>query len=145
MFYVGQVFLLWFDLGTIHLRCQQIFTIVYPYSPPLAFFTTIHLQIWPLFDPSPPKQQQNADALNEWFPWTIFTRNYQSCRVHVWHELFLLICMWISNPEKSLAPLTPDRPQVKRPPPSLQITSNFLVFYGLSHGTTLKKKGVAVF
>ena len=29
------------------------------------------------------------------------------------------------------APLTPDRPQVKRPPPSLQITSNFLVFYGL--------------
>ena len=45
----------------------------------------------------------------------------------------------------SLAPLTPDRPEVKRPPPSLQITSNFLVFYGLSHGTTLKKKGVAVF
>ena len=43
------------------------------------------------------------------------------------------------------APLTPDQPQVKRPPPSLQITSNFLVFYGLSHGTTLKKKGVAVF
>ena len=24
-------------------------------------------------------------------------------------------------------------------------TSNFLVFYGLSHGTTFKKKGVAVF
>ena len=39
-------------------------------------------------------------------------------------------------------PLTPDRPQVKKPPPSLQITSNFLVFYGLSHGATLKKKGV---
>ena len=43
------------------------------------------------------------------------------------------------------APLTPDRSQVKSPPPLLQITSNFLVFYGLSHGTTLKKKGVAVF
>jgi hypothetical protein len=43
------------------------------------------------------------------------------------------------------APVTPDRCQVKRPPPSLQNTSNFLVFYGLSHGTTLKKKGVAVF
>ena len=42
-------------------------------------------------------------------------------------------------------PLTPDRRQVERPPPSLQITSNFLVFYELSHGTTLKKKGVAVF
>ena len=41
------------------------------------------------------------------------------------------------------SPLTPDRPQVKRPPPSLQITSNFLVFYGLSHGTTFKKNGVA--
>ena len=40
---------------------------------------------------------------------------------------------------------TPDRCQVERPPPSLQITSNFLVFYGLSHGTTLKKKGVVVF
>ena len=46
---------------------------------------------------------------------------------------------------EGMSPLTPDRPQVKRPPPSLQITSNFLVFYGLSHGTTLKKKGVAVF
>jgi hypothetical protein len=42
-------------------------------------------------------------------------------------------------------PLTPDRRHVERPPPSLQITSNFPVFYGLSHGTTLKKKGVAFF
>ena len=42
-----------------------------------------------------------------------------------------------------IAPLTPDQPQVKRPPPSLQITSNFLVFYGLSHGTTFEKNGVA--
>ena len=41
------------------------------------------------------------------------------------------------------SPLIPDRPQVKRPPPSLQITSNFLVFYGLSHGTTFEKNGVA--
>ena len=40
-------------------------------------------------------------------------------------------------------PLTPDQPQVKRPPPSLQITSNFLVSYGLSHGTTFEKNGVA--
>ena len=41
------------------------------------------------------------------------------------------------------SPLTPDRRQVERPPPSLQITSNFLVFYGLSHGITLEKKCVA--
>ena len=42
------------------------------------------------------------------------------------------------------APLTPDRRHVKKPPPSIQITSsNFLVFYGLSHGTTLEKNGVA--
>ena len=44
---------------------------------------------------------------------------------------------------ESMSPLTPDQPQVKRPPPSLQITSNFLVFYGLSHGTTFEKNGVA--
>ena len=54
--------------------------------------------------------------------------------------------IWINKYLKQdKAPLTPDQPQVKRPPPSLQITSHFLVFYGLSHGTTLKKKGVAVF
>ena len=41
------------------------------------------------------------------------------------------------------SPVTPDQPQVKRPPPSLQITSNFLLFYGLSHGITLEKNGVA--
>ena len=41
------------------------------------------------------------------------------------------------------SPLTPERPQIKRPPPSLQITSNFLVFYWLSHGTTFEKNGVA--
>ena len=40
------------------------------------------------------------------------------------------------------SPLTPDRPQVKKPPPSLQITSDFLVFHGLSHGSTLEKKDV---
>ena len=39
-------------------------------------------------------------------------------------------------------PLSPDGQQVKRPPPSLQITSNFLVFYGLSHDITLEKKCV---
>jgi hypothetical protein len=43
------------------------------------------------------------------------------------------------------SPRSPDQRQVERPPPLLQITSIFLVFYGLSHGTTLKKKGVAVF
>ena len=42
-----------------------------------------------------------------------------------------------------ITPLTPDRRHVKRPPPSLQITSNFLVFYVLSYGTTLENKGVA--
>jgi hypothetical protein len=41
------------------------------------------------------------------------------------------------------APLTPDQRQVKKPPPSLQITTIFLVFHGLSHGTTLEKKCVA--
>ena len=43
----------------------------------------------------------------------------------------------------SATPLSPDRHQVERPPPSLQITSNFLVFYGLSHDITLEKKCVA--
>jgi len=38
------------------------------------------------------------------------------------------------------SPLTPDRRQVERPPPSLQIISNFLVFNGLSHGTPLENK-----
>jgi hypothetical protein len=41
--------------------------------------------------------------------------------------------------------LTPDSRHVKRPPLSLQTTFNFLVFYGLSHGTTLEKKGVVLF
>ena len=41
------------------------------------------------------------------------------------------------------SPLTPDRRHVKRPPPALQIASIFLVLYGLSHGTTLEKNGVA--
>ena len=38
------------------------------------------------------------------------------------------------------SPLTLDQRQVKKPPPSLQITSDFLVFHGLSHGNTLEKK-----
>ena len=41
------------------------------------------------------------------------------------------------------SPFTSDRRQVKKPPPLLQITSNFLVFYGLSHDITLEKKCVA--
>jgi hypothetical protein len=50
----------------------------------------------------------------------------------------------IPNEEKPpKTPLSPDRRQVKRPPPSLQITSNFLVFHGLSHDITLEKKCVA--
>ena len=55
-------------------------------------------------------------------------------------------CRAITSPKKQTKrtpPLIPDRPQVKRPPPSLQITSNFLVFYGLSHGTTIEQNGVA--
>ena len=43
----------------------------------------------------------------------------------------------------SKPPLTPDCPKVKRPPPLIHITSNFLVFYGLSHDITLEKKCVA--
>ena len=38
-------------------------------------------------------------------------------------------------------PLTPDWPQVKRPPPSLQIISNFLVFMGF-HMVSLLKRSV---
>ena len=41
------------------------------------------------------------------------------------------------------APLFPDGRQVERPPPSLHITSNFLVFYGLSHNITFEKECVA--
>ena len=48
--------------------------------------------------------------------------------------LFLTVVVTKHKPKVS--PLTPDQPQVKRPPLSLQITSNFLGFYGLSHGTT---------
>ena len=54
-------------LGTVHLRRRQIFTIFYPYPPPVGRFfyyvLTIRRQIWPIFDPSPPK---NADVLNGW-------------------------------------------------------------------------------
>ena len=64
------------------------------------------------------------------------------CWFRVVKHLFL--ALWIHR-FFTQAPLSPDRCQVERPPPSLQVTSNFLVFYGLSHGTTLKKKGVAVF
>jgi hypothetical protein len=39
------------------------------------------------------------------------------------------------------SPLTPDQRQVKKPPPSLQITSNFLVFMGF-HMLTLLKRSV---
>jgi hypothetical protein len=46
---------------------------------------------------------------------------------------------------QEVPPLTPDRRHVERPPPSLEITSNFPVSYGLSHSTTLKKKDVVVF
>ena len=61
-------------------------------------------------------------------------------------KLFMKLFFVQVTPQKSLySPLTPDRHHVKRPPPLLQITSNFLVFYGLSHDTTLKKKGVEVF
>ena len=54
-------------------------------------------------------------------------------------------CELQSNQSFARSPLSADRRQVERPPPSLQITSIFLVFYGLSHGTTLKKKDVVVF
>ena len=37
----------------MYLRRWQIFTIFDPYSR--QFFTTIRRQIWPIFDPSPPK------------------------------------------------------------------------------------------
>ena len=46
-----------FTKGTIHLRCLQILTIFEPYLPTLgSFFTTIHRQIWTIFDPSLPKK-----------------------------------------------------------------------------------------
>ena len=80
--------------------------------------------------------EKEADSLN---------KNLQNdffCRKPVWHKkLKEQTC----RARICFPPLTPDRPQVIRTPPSLPITSNFLVFYGLSHGTTLKKKGLAVF
>ena len=51
-------------LETIHLRRQQIFTIFAPYPLHQQFVTTIHWQIWPIFDPSP---LQIAIVLN-YFP-----------------------------------------------------------------------------
>ena len=47
-----------FKLGTIHSRCRQIFTIFDPSRR--QFFTSIHWQIWQIFDPDPP---HNADVL----------------------------------------------------------------------------------
>ena len=40
-------------LGTTHFRLWQNLKIVNPYPPTTAIFTTICLQIWPIFDPSP--------------------------------------------------------------------------------------------
>ena len=62
---------------------------------------------------------------------------YSSCPKNENFEFVLILILILT---KTLSPLTPDRPQVKRPPPSLQITSNFLVSCGLSHGITLEKK-----
>ena len=56
------------SFGTIHLRRQQFFHDFLPL--PLChrnFFTTIRLQIWPIFDPSPPKKCQ---CLKWMFPLT---------------------------------------------------------------------------
>ena len=39
-----------------------------------------------------------------------------------------------------MAPLTPDRRHVKRPPPSLQFTSNFLDFMGFHMVPLLKRR-----
>ena len=52
--------------------------------------------------------------------------------------------MIFKKPQK-LLPLTPDQHLVKKPPPLAQITPNFLIFYGLSHSTTLKMKNVVFF
>ena len=67
------------------------------------------------------------------------------CKMMMISRVILILQCCINSKKEYLdyPPLTPDRPQVKRPPPSLQITSNFLVFYGLSHGITLEKKCVA--
>ena len=78
-----------------------------------------------------------------------FSPNQRWIQISIWMSLCLLLPLVLVIKTKYLcllsAPLSPDRRQVERPPPSIQITSIFLVFYGLSHGTTLKKKGVAVF
>ena len=52
------------NLGTIHLRRRQIFTLFWPLPPyHRQFFTTIRRQIWQIFDPSPLK---NTEILNAW-------------------------------------------------------------------------------
>ena len=44
------------QLGTIHLRRRQIFTLFWPLPPyHRQFFSTIRRQIWQIFDPSPPR------------------------------------------------------------------------------------------
>ena len=49
-------------IGTIHLRRRQLFTNFWPLPPyRRQFFTTIHRQIWQIFDPSP---LSNANVLN---------------------------------------------------------------------------------
>ena len=64
--------------------------------------------------------------------------------IHVKNHVDKYVCK--ENVELVHAPpLTPHscRPQAERPPPWLQITSNVLVFYGLSHGITFEKNGMA--
>ena len=48
-----------FTLETIHLKYLQIFMIFDHHTPShWQFFTTIRLQIWPIFDPFPPSNGQ---------------------------------------------------------------------------------------
>ena len=52
-----------FELGTIHLRRRQTFTIFDPYSLHRQFFNIICGQFWHSFDPYP---LINVNILNEW-------------------------------------------------------------------------------
>ena len=125
-----EVHLLIFSYLKIRIECQKFRQIDQCYLAPLRYFVF----------------------------WLDLVQGYIHIRfAHDAHVLYLKIAcirnvkpwvptvLWNGGSLGANTPLTPDRSQVERPPSSLQITLHFLVFYGLSHGTTFKKKDVAVF
>ena len=124
----------------------QSLTLVSSLQIPLPTFAFVILLVRPvlhlhsehnsLFTQGP---QQSCPSKEQWWLLLKSWQNPSPISFGNWHAIF---------EEKQIfayirTTLTPDWRHVKRPPPSVQITSNFLGFYGLSNCTTLRKKCVA--